>query len=142
MSQSNINDLFEELYNDFLNETTPLNDQTTTLSSNISSEVVSTQTDIPKKSNLTNTNNNTEDFSLNEDIFGNNSITESRIKSKNNEHKDYGRYIANARKELYTKGKLTIHNFSELSEEEQINSVNKKSFWIDIDAQKMKDLKA
>ena len=49
--------------------------------------------------------------------------------SSNQKHQDYGRHIPNARKDLYNKGNLNHQNFHELSEDEKIHKVTKKSIW-------------
>ena len=61
---------------------------------------------------------NTKNVLLNEqnDLFNNDKKNEiNRVKTSNSEHKDYGRFIAMARKELYNYGKLDINTFNELS---------------------------
>lgn len=57
----------------------------------------------------------------------------NRVETSNSEHQDYGRFIAMARKDLYNYGKLNVDTFNELSEQEQIEQVSKKSIWHTLD---------
>lgn len=47
----------------------------------------------------------------------------------NIKHDDYGRVIPNARKDLYSKGKLTTKNFLELNDDEQLEQITKDAIW-------------
>ena len=62
----------------------------------------------------------------------------NRVKTSNSEHQDYGRFIAMARKDLYNYGKLNINTFNDLSEQEQIEQVSKKSIWHILDKEYFK----
>lgn len=57
----------------------------------------------------------------------------NRVETSNSEHQDYGRFIAMARKDLYNYGKLNVDTFNDLSEQEQIEQVSKKSIWHTLD---------
>lgn len=85
---------------------------------------------------------NTKNVLLNEqnDLFNNDKKNEiNRVKTSNSEHKDYGRFIAMARKDLYNYGKLDINTFNELSEQEKIEQVSKKSIWHILDKEYFKN---
>lgn len=54
-------------------------------------------------------------------------------------HKDYGRVLPGARKDLLNGGVLNVSNFFELSLDEKLTQIKKKSIWDVLDYQKMKD---